>query len=244
MLCCTQIWFNLPFHSNFFCKATALLQRSSGEFIHPTQRILPTKVVYSFFPFLTNSFICCSDEKSDEMMNLLGEIRWNYFQTCPFFIYKDDLGIISTHFVLLRLNILVLGGNAGVLELYAYGMYKIASLTDVRHIIGITIPLYPSESLMFQPLHLNWLCRSWERVAASASRVILSPCLSFRRSSPLTVGQRSAPFRWVGIFSCSFTFTIIFSYLLHFFFCDPSCLNFKFTISVTGYKLNTSTVSQ
>lgn len=45
-----------------------------------------------------------SDEKSDEMMNLLGEIR---------------------------LNILVLGGNAGLLELYAYGMYKIASLTDV-----------------------------------------------------------------------------------------------------------------
>uniref|UniRef100_A0A3Q3WH34 Anaphase-promoting complex subunit 4 n=1 Tax=Mola mola TaxID=94237 RepID=A0A3Q3WH34_MOLML len=45
-----------------------------------------------------------SEEKSDEILNLLGEIR---------------------------LNILVLGGDAGFVELYAYGMYKIATLTDV-----------------------------------------------------------------------------------------------------------------
>ncbi len=31
-----------------------------------------------------------------------------------------------------RLNILVLGGEAGFVELYAYGMYKIATLTGVR----------------------------------------------------------------------------------------------------------------
>lgn len=31
-----------------------------------------------------------------------------------------------------RLNILVLGGDAGFVELYAYGMYKIATLTRVR----------------------------------------------------------------------------------------------------------------
>uniref|UniRef100_A0A667Y174 Anaphase-promoting complex subunit 4 n=1 Tax=Myripristis murdjan TaxID=586833 RepID=A0A667Y174_9TELE len=42
-----------------------------------------------------------SEEKSDEIMNLLGEVR---------------------------LNILVLGGGAGFVELYAYGMYKIATL--------------------------------------------------------------------------------------------------------------------
>uniref|UniRef100_A0A3B5LL45 Anaphase-promoting complex subunit 4 n=1 Tax=Xiphophorus couchianus TaxID=32473 RepID=A0A3B5LL45_9TELE len=45
-----------------------------------------------------------SEEKSDEILNLLGEVR---------------------------LNILVLGGNAGCVELYAYGMYKIASLGEV-----------------------------------------------------------------------------------------------------------------
>lgn len=45
------------------------------------------------------------------------------------------------HFARLRLNILVLGGNAGLLELYAYGMYKIASLTDVRHISTLTSTL-------------------------------------------------------------------------------------------------------
>uniref|UniRef100_A0A8C4E8N5 Anaphase-promoting complex subunit 4 n=1 Tax=Dicentrarchus labrax TaxID=13489 RepID=A0A8C4E8N5_DICLA len=45
-----------------------------------------------------------SEEKSDEIMNLLGEVR---------------------------LNILVLGGDAGFVELYAYGMYKIATLTGV-----------------------------------------------------------------------------------------------------------------
>ncbi|XP_051929734.1 anaphase-promoting complex subunit 4 [Hippocampus zosterae] len=45
-----------------------------------------------------------SEEKSDEIMNLLGEVR---------------------------LNILVLGGDAGQVELYAYGMYKIATLAGV-----------------------------------------------------------------------------------------------------------------
>ncbi|XP_077439732.1 anaphase-promoting complex subunit 4 [Vanacampus margaritifer] len=45
-----------------------------------------------------------SEEKSDEIMNLLGEVR---------------------------LNILVLGGHAGHVELYAYGMYKIATLAGV-----------------------------------------------------------------------------------------------------------------
>ncbi|XP_060885316.1 anaphase-promoting complex subunit 4 [Labrus mixtus] len=45
-----------------------------------------------------------SEEKSDEIMNLLGEVR---------------------------LNVLVLGGDAGFVELYAYGMYKITTLTGV-----------------------------------------------------------------------------------------------------------------
>lgn len=33
---------------------------------------------------------------------------------------------------LYRLNVLVLGGDSGFVELYAYGMYKIATLTGVR----------------------------------------------------------------------------------------------------------------
>ncbi|XP_063747363.1 anaphase-promoting complex subunit 4 [Eleginops maclovinus] len=45
-----------------------------------------------------------SEEKSDEIMNLLGEVR---------------------------LNVLVLGGDSGFVELFAYGMYKIATLTGV-----------------------------------------------------------------------------------------------------------------
>ncbi|KAF7661406.1 hypothetical protein LDENG_00262020 [Lucifuga dentata] len=45
-----------------------------------------------------------SEEKSDEIMNLLGDVR---------------------------LNILVLGGDAGFVELYAYGMYKIATSARV-----------------------------------------------------------------------------------------------------------------
>ncbi|KAL4635433.1 anaphase-promoting complex subunit 4 [Arapaima gigas] len=45
-----------------------------------------------------------SEEKSDEVMNLLGEAR---------------------------LNILVLGGHSGFMELYAYGMYRIATVTGV-----------------------------------------------------------------------------------------------------------------
>ncbi|KAF7203408.1 transcript variant X1 [Nothobranchius furzeri] len=45
-----------------------------------------------------------SEEKSDEILNLLGEVR---------------------------LNVLVLGGDGGNVELYAYGMYKIATLDGV-----------------------------------------------------------------------------------------------------------------
>uniref|UniRef100_A0A8C6TY00 Anaphase-promoting complex subunit 4 n=1 Tax=Neogobius melanostomus TaxID=47308 RepID=A0A8C6TY00_9GOBI len=45
-----------------------------------------------------------SEEKSDEITNLLGEVR---------------------------LNVLVLGGGSGSVELYAYGMYKIATVTGI-----------------------------------------------------------------------------------------------------------------
>ncbi|XP_031696944.1 anaphase-promoting complex subunit 4-like [Anarrhichthys ocellatus] len=45
-----------------------------------------------------------SEEKSDEILNLMGEVR---------------------------LNVLVLGGDSGFVELYAYGMYKIATLSGV-----------------------------------------------------------------------------------------------------------------
>ncbi|XP_069487956.1 anaphase-promoting complex subunit 4 isoform X2 [Ambystoma mexicanum] len=45
-----------------------------------------------------------SEEKSDEILKLLGDVR---------------------------LNVLVLGGRSGVIEIYAYGMYKIATITEV-----------------------------------------------------------------------------------------------------------------
>uniref|UniRef100_A0A3Q3B170 Anaphase-promoting complex subunit 4 n=1 Tax=Kryptolebias marmoratus TaxID=37003 RepID=A0A3Q3B170_KRYMA len=51
--------------------------------------------------------LCHSEEKSDEILNLFGEVR---------------------------LNILVLGGDSGFVELYAYGMYKIATLGGVSGI--------------------------------------------------------------------------------------------------------------
>lgn len=39
--------------------------------------------------------------------------------------------VTSPILFLFRLNVLVLGGDAGFVELYAYGMYKIATLTGV-----------------------------------------------------------------------------------------------------------------
>nr|CAG32201.1 hypothetical protein RCJMB04_19o9 [Gallus gallus] len=45
-----------------------------------------------------------SEEKSDEIMKLLGDVR---------------------------LNALVLGGSSGFIEIYAYGMFKIATVTEV-----------------------------------------------------------------------------------------------------------------
>uniref|UniRef100_A0A3Q3JI39 Anaphase-promoting complex subunit 4 n=1 Tax=Monopterus albus TaxID=43700 RepID=A0A3Q3JI39_MONAL len=67
-----------------------------------------SKLFLPKLPTLPKSFmyLCVirSEEKSDEIMNLLGDVR---------------------------LNILALGGDAGFVELYAYGMYKIATLTGV-----------------------------------------------------------------------------------------------------------------
>uniref|UniRef100_A0A3Q2D1F3 Anaphase-promoting complex subunit 4 n=1 Tax=Cyprinodon variegatus TaxID=28743 RepID=A0A3Q2D1F3_CYPVA len=54
-----------------------------------------------------------SEEKSDEILNLLGEVR---------------------------LNILVLGGDSGSVELYAYGMYRIATLVTA-FLIGMFLSL-------------------------------------------------------------------------------------------------------
>lgn len=62
---------------------------------------------------------------------------------------KIELKMISLlYFIPCRLNILVLGGNAGLLELYAYGMYKIASLTDVRLLCSFTsVVLYIFQNI-------------------------------------------------------------------------------------------------
>lgn len=46
---------------------------------HLHMLIFCTKVAFTIFTGLMHLFICCSDDKSDEMMNLLGEIRWNHF---------------------------------------------------------------------------------------------------------------------------------------------------------------------
>ncbi|XP_042325223.1 anaphase-promoting complex subunit 4 isoform X1 [Sceloporus undulatus] len=58
-----------------------------------------------------------SEEKSDEIMKLMGDVR---------------------------LNALVLGGNNGFIEIYAYGMYKIATITGV---IGSCLALSLSSDL-------------------------------------------------------------------------------------------------
>uniref|UniRef100_A0A8C3M337 Anaphase-promoting complex subunit 4 n=1 Tax=Chrysolophus pictus TaxID=9089 RepID=A0A8C3M337_CHRPC len=57
-------------------------------------------------PYLKNIhiFYIFSEEKSDEIMKLLGDVR---------------------------LNALVLGGSSGFIEIYAYGMFKIATVTGV-----------------------------------------------------------------------------------------------------------------
>uniref|UniRef100_A0A4W4H5H0 Anaphase-promoting complex subunit 4 n=1 Tax=Electrophorus electricus TaxID=8005 RepID=A0A4W4H5H0_ELEEL len=52
------------------------------------------------------------EEKSDEVTNLLGEVR---------------------------LNILVTGGPSGFVELYAYGLYKVATLTEVRFTLSLCL---------------------------------------------------------------------------------------------------------
>lgn len=47
-------------------------------------------------------------------------------------LFFHKTGKFHHFFATYRLNILVLGGENGSVELYAYGMYKIAALTEVR----------------------------------------------------------------------------------------------------------------
>ncbi|RLW08892.1 hypothetical protein DV515_00002889 [Chloebia gouldiae] len=56
-----------------------------------------------------------SEEKSDEIMKLLGDVSV----------------LINTFFYFYRLNALVLGGSSGFIEIYAYGMFKIATVNGV-----------------------------------------------------------------------------------------------------------------
>ncbi|KAG9282781.1 anaphase-promoting complex subunit 4 [Astyanax mexicanus] len=67
----------------------------SNRFL-PKLPILPKRLV--------QQRLLCSEEKSDEVPNLLGDVR---------------------------LNILVVGGQSGFVELYAYGLYKIATLNTI-----------------------------------------------------------------------------------------------------------------
>uniref|UniRef100_A0A672I4E2 Anaphase-promoting complex subunit 4 n=1 Tax=Salarias fasciatus TaxID=181472 RepID=A0A672I4E2_SALFA len=99
-----------------------------------------------------------SEEKSDKMLNLLGEIR---------------------------LNILVLGGKDGILELYAYGMCKIATVNVVCLFLllllvvldtGLLSDYLPevtrmarkfthiSTSLQYLNLSLTCMCEAWEDI--------------------------------------------------------------------------------
>ncbi|KAM9832669.1 anaphase-promoting complex subunit 4 [Neosynchiropus ocellatus] len=90
-----------------------------------------------------------SEEKSDEIMNLLGEVR---------------------------LNILVLGGDEGFLELYAYGMYKIASITVVTGTIrnlSLSSDLH-SLSLITEVKHAD---QSTEVCHVQLDTSLLSDCL-------------------------------------------------------------------
>lgn len=53
---------------------------------------------------------------------------------------------------LLRLNILVLGGENGSVELYAYGMYKIATLTEVSLFLSFDIRTFTPVCHVLQHL--------------------------------------------------------------------------------------------
>uniref|UniRef100_A0A8D3BP35 Anaphase-promoting complex subunit 4 n=1 Tax=Scophthalmus maximus TaxID=52904 RepID=A0A8D3BP35_SCOMX len=88
-----------------------------------------------------------SEEKSDAIMNLLGEVR---------------------------LNVLVLGGDGGFVELYAYGMYKIATLTGLdTGLLSDCLPevtrmarKFTHISTLLQYLHLSLtcMCEAWEDI--------------------------------------------------------------------------------
>ena len=106
--------------------------------------------------------------------------------------------------LLCRLNILVVGGASGCVELYAYGMYRIATLDKVRELYlrsDLVTPISSRGPLGLS--HTAAVFRSPEAAAASVCPQTSSPCRSSRRSGPWTTTQRSAMSRWCKSSSCS-----------------------------------------
>uniref|UniRef100_A0A8B9KTR2 Anaphase-promoting complex subunit 4 n=1 Tax=Astyanax mexicanus TaxID=7994 RepID=A0A8B9KTR2_ASTMX len=88
-----------------------------------------------------------SEEKSDEVPNLLGDVR---------------------------LNILVVGGQSGFVELYAYGLYKIATLNTLdTGLLSSCLPeltrmarkfTHISTLIQYLRLSLTCMCEAWEDI--------------------------------------------------------------------------------
>uniref|UniRef100_A0A8C0LYZ1 Anaphase-promoting complex subunit 4 n=1 Tax=Canis lupus familiaris TaxID=9615 RepID=A0A8C0LYZ1_CANLF len=88
-----------------------------------------------------------SEENSDEIIKLLGDVR---------------------------LNILVLGGSSGFIELYAYGMFKIARVTGLEtNLLYSFLPevtrmarkfTHISALLQYINLSLTCMCEAWEEI--------------------------------------------------------------------------------
>ncbi|KAF4788271.1 hypothetical protein TURU_162359 [Turdus rufiventris] len=129
-----RVW-SLPPNESTGKEVTALAWRPDGKILAfglaDTKRIILCDVekpesLHSFSVDLTITYMHwmevteeSSEEKSDEIMKLLGDVR---------------------------LNALVLGGSSGFIEIYAYGMFKIATVNG------------------YIKLSLTCMCEAWEEI--------------------------------------------------------------------------------
>ncbi|KAI6069616.1 Anaphase-promoting complex subunit 4 [Aix galericulata] len=157
-----RVW-SLPPNENTGKEVTALAWRPDGKILAfgltDTKRIILCDVEKpeSLHSFSVDSSITymhwmevteeSSEEKSDEIMKLLGDVR---------------------------LNALVLGGSSGFIEIYAYGMFKIATVTGLdTSLLSSYLPevtrmarkfTHISTLLQYIKLSLTCMCEAWEEI--------------------------------------------------------------------------------
>ncbi|OBS58196.1 hypothetical protein A6R68_10675 [Neotoma lepida] len=160
-----RVW-SFPPNENTGKEVTCLAWRPDGK-----RNDNAINIFFIFINVLT-SFYNAEDE-SNLLLPKLPTLPKNYNNTSKIFSEENSDEIIKL-LGDVRLNILVLGGSSGFIELYAYGMFKIARVTGLEtNLLYSFLPevtrmarkfTHISALLQYINLSLTCMCEAWEEI--------------------------------------------------------------------------------